>query len=83
MIAGRDITWRDIEAGGQRDFDFRGLRSRDRRRARRRSRQTSPVASNSAQWREVIGVVQRVHETGLYEEAPSIVYGPRWSRITS
>jgi ABC-type antimicrobial peptide transport system permease subunit len=27
-------------------------------------------------WREVIGVVQPVHETGLYEEAPSIVYWP-------
>jgi hypothetical protein len=27
-------------------------------------------------WREVIGVVESVHETGLYEEAPSFVYWP-------
>ena len=27
-------------------------------------------------WREVIGVVQSVHQDGLYEEAPSLVYWP-------
>ena len=42
IIAGRDITWSDIEAGGNVTLDFRGFRSRDRGRARWRARQTTP-----------------------------------------
>ena len=48
-----------------------------RGRACRRARQTYPGTSGGTDaWREVIGVVQSVHETGLYEEAPSFVYWP-------
>jgi putative ABC transport system permease protein len=76
LIAGRDVTWTDIEAGGRvalisEDFarelaagpaDALGLRIR------------APVEQDS--WREVIGVVQNVREAGLYEAPPSIVYWP-------
>ena len=74
IIAGRDITWSDIEAGGRvilisenfareiaaEPADVLGKRLR------------APVGSR--QWREVVGVVQSVRENGLYEEPPSMVY---------
>jgi putative ABC transport system permease protein len=76
IIAGRDITWSDIEAGGRVTLiseDFaRELAAEPAQALGKRLR----VSGNSDVWREVIGVVQRVHETGLYEEAPSIVYWP-------
>ena len=76
IVAGRDFTWADIEAGGRvalisEDFarelgrepaDALGLRIRP------------PIESDD--WREVIGVVQGVKEDQLYAEAPSIVYWP-------
>jgi predicted permease len=76
IIAGRDITWSDIETGGgvtliSEDF-ARELAAEPAGALGKRIR----IAGNSAVWREVVGVVQRVHETGLYEEAPSIVYWP-------
>jgi predicted permease len=76
IIAGRDIMWSDIDAGGNVTLiseDFaREIAAQPGGALGKRIR----LASNSAQWREVIGVVQRVHETGLYEEPPSIVYWP-------
>ena len=76
IIAGRDLTWSDIEAGGNVTLiseDFaREIAAQPAGALGLRIR----LADNSAVWREVIGVVQRVHETGLYEEAPSIVYWP-------
>ena len=48
MIAGRDVTWNDIETGGRVAVDFRGLRSRACARARGRARQAysaRPVSS--------------------------------------
>jgi predicted permease len=76
IIAGRDITWSDIEAGGNvalisEDF-AREVAAEPGQALGKRIR----LPLNSSIWREVIGVVQRVHETGLYEEAPSIVYWP-------
>jgi ABC-type antimicrobial peptide transport system permease subunit len=76
IIAGRDITWSDIEAGGNVTLiseDFaREIAAEPAGALGKRIR----LAANSAAWREVIGVVQNVHEIGLYEEAPSIVYWP-------
>jgi predicted permease len=82
MIAGRDMTWSDIEAGGRvavisEDF-ARDLAADPRDALGRRIRlpfdqDTSPVLSA---WHEVIGVVQDVHQDGMYEAPPSIVYWP-------
>ena len=76
IIAGRDITWGDIEAGGRvalisEDF-ARDLGSEPADALGKRIR--TPVDSDA--WREVIGVVQSVKEDALYDEAPSVVYWP-------
>jgi predicted permease len=76
IIAGRDITWGDIEAGGRvilisEDF-AREIAAEPAAALGKRLR--APVGSR--QWREVVGVVQDVREDGLYEKPPSIVYYP-------
>ncbi len=77
IIAGRDITWSDIEAGGRVALISEEFRARARRRSRRtRSANASGRPSNSDDWREVIGVVQSVNEDALYAEAPTLVYWP-------
>jgi predicted permease len=77
MIAGRDVTWNDVETGGRvavisEDFARElagepagalGLRIRP-----------GPFAQDD--WREVIGVVQPVRHDGLHAAAPSSVYFP-------
>jgi predicted permease len=76
IIAGRDMTWSDIEVGGRvalisedfaREFgpepaDALGKRIR--------------TPNDSDAWREVIGVVQSVKDDALYSGAPSLVYWP-------
>jgi cell division protein FtsX len=76
IIAGRDVTWSDIETGGRvalisEDF-ARELAAEPAGALGKRIR--PPVDTDA--WREVIGVVQSVHETGLHENAPSFVYWP-------
>ena len=69
--------WARHRNGRPRGVDFRGFRSRARGRARRpRSASAFGRPSTTDAWREVIGVVQSVHEDGLYAEAPSPVYWP-------
>src|SRR5690606_21447167 len=76
IIAGRDITWSDIEAGGRVVLISESL-----------ARELAPEPTGALgkhvrtfldtdAWREVIGVVQDVRETGLYEAAPPFVYWP-------
>jgi predicted permease len=76
IIAGRDLSWADIETGGRvalisEDFarelaaepaDALGMRIR------------TPVETDA--WREVIGVVQSVKDDSLYADAPNLVYLP-------
>lgn len=76
IIAGRDITWSDIEAGGRvvvisEDF-ARELAPEPAGALGKRIR----TFLETDAWRKVIGVVQDVHETGLYVEGPSFVYFP-------
>jgi predicted permease len=76
MIAGREVTWRDIETGGRvavvsEDF-ARKLATEPVGALGKRIR--TPYGQDA--WREVIGVVQNVHEDGLYDEPPSFVYWP-------
>jgi predicted permease len=76
ILAGRDITWNDIEAGGRVALiseDFARELAPDPAGALGLRIRT--YAATDA-WREVVGVVQSVHEAGLYEEAPSFVYWP-------
>ena len=77
IIAGRDITWSDIETGGRVAAHLGGVRSRARRPSpRTRSGSAFERPSTATHWREVIGVVQSVKEDALYAEAPSLVYWP-------
>ncbi|HET8697758.1 MAG TPA: FtsX-like permease family protein, partial [Gammaproteobacteria bacterium] len=76
IVAGRDLTWSDIEAGGRvvliSENFARELAAEPAGALGKRIR--LPVASDA--WREVIGVVQNVHDSGPYEDAPSFVYWP-------
>jgi predicted permease len=77
LIAGRDMTWADVEAGGRVvviSAEFA------------RQLATAPAAAvgqsirfagdDQGAWREVIGVTQSVHERGLYAEPAAVVYWP-------
>jgi len=75
MIAGRDLTWRDIVTGGRvavisEDF-AREIAAEPAAALGQRIRSNELSA-----WHEVIGVVQDVHQDGLYEKPPSMVYWP-------
>jgi len=77
MIVGRDVTWSDIEVGGRvavvsEDF-ARHLAAEPADALGKRIR-LAPFSQNP--WREVIGVVQRIHEKSLYEAPFSMVYWP-------
>jgi predicted permease len=76
IIAGRDLTWADIETGGHvavisEDF-ARELGTTPRDALGKRIR--TPIETDD--WREVIGVVQDVKDDGLNVDAPSTVYWP-------
>jgi predicted permease len=77
ILAGRDVTWSDIEAGGRvvvvSAAYARELAERPEDALGKRIRL---AAFSQNPWREVIGVVQSVHESGLYEAPPSMVYWP-------
>jgi predicted permease len=77
MIAGRDLTWSDIDAGGRVVVISEEF-----------ARQLAPepaaalgvrirlAISPQDDWREVIGVVQSIRESGLYEAPSTTVYWP-------
>jgi predicted permease len=76
IVAGRDFTWADLDAGGR-----VALISEEFARelgpepaAALGQRIQPPLATDD--WREVIGVVQSVKEDALHTAAPSLVYWP-------
>jgi predicted permease len=76
IIAGRDMTWGDIEAGGRVALiseDFARELAPDPADALGKRIRTPNDADD---WREVIGVVQSFKDDGLYAGAPSLVYFP-------
>jgi predicted permease len=76
IIAGRDFTWADLDAGGRvalisEEF-ARELGSSPADAIGKRI--STPVETDD--WREIIGVVQSVKEDALYQAAPSMAYFP-------
>jgi predicted permease len=77
LIAGRDVTWADIETGGRVALiseDFARELAADPAGALGLRVRPDPFADDA--WREVIGVVQNVQHDGLTTTAPSAVYFP-------
>jgi predicted permease len=76
LIAGRDVSWSDLDTGGRvaviSENFAREIASEPAAALGKRIR----GFGSQDDWREVIGVVQGVHEYGLYEEPPSVVYWP-------
>jgi predicted permease len=76
IIAGRSVTWSDIEAGGRvvvvsEDFVREmGMEPAGALGSRVR------FANTRDDWRELIGVVQSIHEAGVHQAPPSMVYWP-------
>ena len=76
LIAGRDLTWADIY--GRRSVALvsenlaRELWGSSMAAVGKRIREMS----NNIQWREVVGVVEDVHDDGVQKEPPPIVYWP-------
>jgi predicted permease len=76
MIAGRDVSWSDIDAGGRvavvsEEF---ARKLADDPAAAVGKRIRTPFEGDA--WREVIGVVQNVRQDGLNVVPPSLVYWP-------
>jgi predicted permease len=76
VVAGRDFTWSDLDAGGR-----VALISEEFARelgpepaAALGQRIQPPIATDD--WREVIGVVESVKEDALYTASPPLVYWP-------
>ena len=75
MIAGRDVTWRDIDTGGRVAVISEEL-AREIAAAPAAALGLRIRSNDASEWHEVIGVVQDVHQDGLYEEPPGTVYWP-------
>jgi predicted permease len=76
IIAGRDFTWADVDAGGRvalisEEF-ARQIAAQPSAALGMRIRTSAPTDD----WREVIGVVQSLKDDSLYAEAPTLVYWP-------
>ncbi len=76
IIAGRDITWKDIDDGGRVVVISEAFARRYFAEPASAIGKRLRTYAETDAWREIIGVVKSVHEGGLYEEAPSFVYWP-------
>ena len=78
IVAGRDISWRDIYGRAAvaivSDNFAREVWGSPAAALGRRIRDTAPQSTDL--WREIVGVVQDVHEDALHEAAPAFVYWP-------
>jgi predicted permease len=78
LIAGRDLTWTDIEQGGKvaviSENLARELWGEPAAALGKRIRESAPDAPGL--WRDVIGVAQDLHDDALHQQPPTIVYWP-------
>jgi predicted permease len=78
MIAGRDITWSDIYGRAKVVLVSENLARElwgSPAAALGKRLRDSPAASTGV-WREIVGVVENVHEDALYQAAQAFVYWP-------
>ena len=78
MIAGRDITWSDIYGRAKvaivSENFARELWGSPAAALGQRIRDSAPASTDL--WREIVGIVEDVHEDALYQVAPAFVYWP-------
>ncbi|HEY1307654.1 MAG TPA: ABC transporter permease [Vicinamibacterales bacterium] len=78
MIAGRDVTWSDIYGRAKvaivSENFAREIWGSPAAALGHRVRDSAPTSTDL--WREIIGVVEDVHEDALYQTAPAFVYWP-------
>jgi len=78
MIAGRDIRWSDIYGPAKvaivSENFAREVWGSPAAALGQRIRDSSPASTDL--WREIVGVVDNVHEDALYDAAPAFVYWP-------
>jgi putative ABC transport system permease protein len=78
MIAGRDITWSDVYGHAKvvlvSENFARELWGSPAAALGQRVRDSAPASGEG--WREIVGVVQDVHEDALFQAAPAFVYWP-------
>jgi predicted permease len=79
LVAGRDITWTDVDKGFKvaviSENLARELWKEPAAAIGKRLREPAP-GTNAPVWREVIGVVEDVRESGPDQKAPTMVYWP-------
>jgi predicted permease len=77
LIAGREVTWSDIEAGGRVVVVSEPFaRSLAAEPAAALGKRVRFDGRNQDAWREIVGVVQGIHEGGVYEAPTGMVYWP-------
>jgi predicted permease len=76
LIAGRDVTWTDIDNGGYVGVISENLAREIWGEPSAALGERIRVGASEARWREVIGVAQNVHEDALHLAPPSMVYWP-------
>ena len=78
MIAGRDITWNDIDGRARvaivSENFAREVWGSPVAALGQRIRESAPAGPPV--WREIVGIVEDVHEDALHQAAPTMVYWP-------